>query len=70
MSRDVGEAPSGSAPYIENTISWLELEKLNSFLPQWLYEKEVKIGKRTDKTNKISEIRRREFVIVPLCLIL
>ena len=60
----IGETASWSAPYIENTSAWLELEKLNSFLPQRFYEEDVKIGKRTDQMNKVSGIRRRELVIV------
>jgi len=51
----VGETSSGSASYIEDTIPWLELEELNSFLPQWLYEKEVEIGKRTNEMDNVSE---------------
>ena len=35
-----------------------------TFESKRFYEKDVKIGKRTDQMNKISGIRRRELVIV------
>ena len=62
--QQVRETSSWSATYIENTIPWPELEKLNCFLAQRLYEKDVKIWKGSDQTNQVSGIRRGEFAIV------